>query len=134
MRLTPHFASLVAGMLAGVVLVLSCGDDSPNRADAASCDCPASEPPISGRIMNVDATQVIAPNSRSGQGAACPQGAVLLSGSCTTEAANPVRDVTLEQSGFYEADTANGWNCWFKNNENMPVTIKATARCLVPAQ
>lgn len=134
MRLTFHFASLVGGVLAGVVLVLSCGDDSPSRADAASCECPASEPPISGRVMNFDATLVIAANSRGAQGAACPQGATLLSGSCTTETLNPIRDLTLEQSGFHEPETASGWMCFFKNNENMPVTVKATARCLVPAQ
>lgn len=132
MRLNFHFASLVGGLLAGVVLVLSCGDDSPTRADAASCDCPASEPPLSGRITNIDVTQEIAPNSRGGNGAACPADAVLLSGSCTTAVINPIRNVTLEQSGFYES--GNGWHCEFKNNENTPVTIKATARCLVPAQ
>jgi hypothetical protein len=132
MRLSSKLVILIAGMLAGVTFVLSCGDDSPSHADAAMCDCPAAEPPIADRIMVVNNTSVVAANSRGGESAACPAGAVMLSGSCTTETINPLRDVTLEQSGFYANE--NGWHCEFKNNENTPVTIKVSARCLIPAQ
>ena len=132
MRSPTHLATLGAGLFAGIVLVLSCSDDSPGHADAASCDCPAAEPPLSGRITVVNQTQVIAANARGGQGASCPSGALLLSGSCTTETINPLRDVTLEQSGFFMQE--NSWQCWFKNNEAAPVTIKASVRCLVPTQ
>lgn len=131
MHLSSKLVILIAGMLAGIVFVLSCGDDSPGHADAATCDCPAAEPPIADRIMIANNTRVIAANSRGGEGAACPAGAVMLSGSCTTETINPLRDVTLEQSGFYTNE--NGWQCLFKNNENTPVTIKVSVRCLVPA-
>jgi hypothetical protein len=118
---------LIVGLLAGVVLVVSCGDDSPGRVDAATCNC---EAPIAGRIVIVNQTQVIPGNARGGQGGGCPTGAILLSGSCTTETINPLRDVTLEQSGFYEQE--DGWNCEFKNNEATPVTIKVSVRCLMP--
>jgi hypothetical protein len=131
MRVTSSAASLVAGLLAGFVLVLSCSDDSPGNVDAATCDCPASEPPLAGRIMVVDQTQVIAANSRGLQGAVCPEGALRLSGSCTTADSSPLRDVTLEQGGFYQ-DTPRSWNCFFKNNEAAPVTIKASVVCLMP--
>jgi hypothetical protein len=118
-------------MFAGAVLVLSCSDDSPGNVDAATCDCPATEPPLAGRIMIVDQTQVIPANSRSGQDAICPQGALRLSGSCTTAVVNPVRDVTLEQAGFF-ADDLRSWSCDFRNNEATPVTIKVSVVCLLP--
>jgi hypothetical protein len=130
MRITSSVALLLAGMLAGIVLVLSCSDDSPGKADAATCDCPAAEPPIAGRIMRFSNTRTIAAGSANGQGAACPQGAILLSGSCTNnESTGP--DLTLKQSGSYD-DASQGWSCDFKNNSAVPVTIKATAICLMP--
>ncbi len=132
MRVTSSFVTVVAGLFAGAILVLSCSDDSPGNVDAATCDCPAAEPPLAGRIMVVDQTQVIAANSRGLQGAACPQGSLRLSGSCTTADSSPVRDVTLEQSGFYRSDDQTGWNCHFKNNEATPVTIKVSIVCLMP--
>ena len=131
MRTTSPIAPLLAGMFAGIVLMLSCGDDSPDKADAAMCDCPAAEPPFSGRITIVNQTQIIAANNDGGQSAGCPQGAQLLSGSCTTDNVNPFRDVTLRQSGFY--GTEQGWNCEFRNNEATPVTVKASVVCLMPA-
>lgn len=132
MRQPTRFASLVVGVIVGVSFVLSCGDDSSVRADADSCNCPAAEPPIPARIVNASNTQDIAANARGGQGVGCPAGAKLLTGSCTTATLNPLRDVTLEQSGFYE-DTEEGWHCRFKNNENAPVTVKVTIRCLMEA-
>lgn len=131
MHSSSKLVTLTAGIFAGIVLVLACGDDSPSNVDAASCDCPPAEPPLMGRVMTVSQTQEIAGNARGGQGAACPDGAELLTGSCTTATVNPLRDVTLEQSGFYGDE--NGWSCWFKNNETTPVTIKVSVRCLVPA-
>ena len=123
--------SLIAGICAGIALVLSCGDDSPGRADAAACDCPAAEPPVAGRIAIVSNTRTIDANSSDGESVGCPDGAQLLSGSCTTANLNPVRDVTLMQSGFYAAE--QGWHCDFRNNEATPVTIKVSAICLKPS-
>jgi hypothetical protein len=132
MRIGSSVVSLIAGMFAGIVLLLSCSDDSPGHVDAATCDCPPAEPPVAARIMIVSQTRTIPANSRSSQGAQCPQGALRLEGSCTTADLNPVRDVTLEQAGFYEPNDTLGWNCFFKNNEATPVTIKASVVCLLP--
>jgi len=82
--------------------------------------------------MVVDQVQPIAANNRGGQSAKCPEGALRLSGSCTTATINPGRDVTLEQSGFYDASDQVARNCLFKNNEAAPVTIKASVTCLMP--
>jgi hypothetical protein len=130
MRITSSVVLLVAGMLAGIVLVLSCGDDSPGKADAAACDCPAAELPIAGRIMRFSNTQTIAAGSAGFRSAGCPQGGLLLSGSCTNNASS-LPDLTLQQSGSYD-DNQQGWECSFKNNSAVPVTIKATAICLMP--
>lgn len=141
MRVFSSFVLLVAGMLAGVAFVVSCGDDAPGRADAAAvdapavdatpmCDCPAAEPPLTDRFVVVTNTQVIPANDRGVQSASCPSGSQIMSGSCTTAAINPVRDVTLQQSGFY--DVTREWVCFFRNNEATPVTIKASAICLLP--
>lgn len=132
MPIARSFILVLAGLFAGVALVVSCSADSPSNADADTCNCPAAEPPIIGRITVVDAFQTIAANSTGGQGVECPERSVLLSGSCTTDTVNPLRDVTLSQSGFYDA--GREWNCEFKNNEATPVRIKVSVRCLAPAQ
>lgn len=131
MRKTPHLVTLLSGAVAGICFVLACGDDSSTHADAGSC--PPAEPPIAGRIVTKSLTSDIAANARGLANTACPTGAKLLTGSCTTATLNPLRDVTLEQSGFFE-DSYEGWGCFFKNNENAPVTIKVSIRCLMPAQ
>jgi hypothetical protein len=133
MRTSSFAATLLAGFLSGIALIISCGDDSPTRADAAICDCPALEPKIAGRVTVVDATNVIGPNERGGQGTFCPDGGIRLSGSCTTETLNPLRNVTLEQSGFYSKTDLEGWHCEFKNNESIEVTVKVSVVCLMPA-
>ena len=130
MRITSSLVLLLAGMLAGIVLVLSCGDNSPSKADAAPCDCPAAEPPLGGRLVRVSTTDTVAPNTNDFQSVGCPEGGLLISGSCTD--AEPQRsELTLQQSGFHSDDT-QGWVCYFKNNGLIPITIKATAICLVP--
>jgi hypothetical protein len=129
MRITSVIVLFFAGMLAGIVLVLSCGDNSPGKADADTCDCPAAEPPIAARIVRINQTAVVNSGSNAFHGAACPQGSLLISGSCTNETSSGP-DLTLQQSGVY--DNGQGWNCWFKNNSVSPVTIKVTAICLTP--
>ncbi len=130
MRITSSVVLLLAGMLAGIVLVMSCSDDSPGNADAATCDCPAAEPPVAGRLVRVSNTQIINPGSNLVQGAGCPGGGLLISGMCTNELVSSGADLTLQQSGT-EGD-AQSWYCWFKNNSASPVTIKVTAICLMP--
>ena len=135
---------LMTGAASGIASVLSCGDnlsvqanadadiDAPKVPDAApACDCPAAEPPLTGRFVVVSLTQVIAANAFGGQSAACPVGSQLISGSCTQDLVNPVPNLTLRQSGFYEI-APREWVCSFRNNEPFPVTIRASVICLKP--
>jgi hypothetical protein len=141
MRLTRSIVLVLSGMVAGLALAMSCGDDSHGKVDAATdapkadapavCDCPPAERPLAGRFVIVSQTQIIAGNATGGQATVCPTGAQVISGSCTTELGNPLRDVTLQQSGFY-TDPGGGWHCEFRNNEAIPVTIKVSAICLKP--
>jgi len=80
--------------------------------------------------MRVNNVADINPGSIGGQDAACPQGGLLISGSCTNVTSS-APDLTLQQSGFYR-DDSQGWGCTFKNNSASPVTIKVSAICLVP--
>ncbi len=130
MRVIPFRMPVAAVVFVGAALMLSCSDDSSGAVDAAICDCTGAEPPIAGRVVIVNQTQSIAANSVGSQDTGCPQGAQLLSGSCTTATVNPGRDVTLQQSGFYENE--QGWRCVFRNNEATPVTIKVSLICLMP--
>jgi hypothetical protein len=134
---------LMTGAVSGIAFVLSCGDNLSVRADAAIdapkapdaapiCDCPAAEPPLAGRFVVVNQTQVIAAMALGGQSALCPEGSRLISGSCTQDLVNPIPNLTLRQSGFY-AIAPREWFCDFRNNEPFPVTIRASAICLQPA-
>ena len=131
---------VLAGMIAGAAIVVSCSDDSPSRVDAAvdsppvdsaMCNCPAAEPPIAGRIVTASNTRVVAPDGVTVQSAVCPMGSQLLTGSCTGTDIGTLHDLTLVQSGI--ADTPRGWLCAFRNHETAPVTIKVQVICLQPA-
>jgi hypothetical protein len=52
-------------------------------------------------------------------------------GSCTTDLANPIRDVAMIESGYFTGPL--GWSCAFHNNEDTPVTIRVSLICLKPA-
>lgn len=136
---------LMTGAASGIVFVLSCGDnlsvkanadaavDAPKVPDATpTCDCPAAEPPLAGRFVTVSNTLIIAANNIGIQSALCPAGSQLISGSCTQDLLNPVPNLTLQQSGFFEIAPPE-WFCMFRNNEPFPVTIRASAICLNPA-
>ena len=143
MHVAKSILLLLSGATAGIAFVISCGDnwrlkadaaiDAPKSVDAAPvCDCPAAEPPLAGRLEVFSGTQVIAGNDTGLQGRACPAGTQLISGSCTTDFINPIRDVTLQQSGFFGMPPV-GWECLFRNNEATPVTIRVSVICLKPA-
>ena len=136
MNLVKHILALATGAAFGVVAVLSCSDNSPRHSDAATCDCPASEPPLAGRIIVQDSIATLGPmgGPDDGNGVAglgCPRGTQFLSGSCTNTTSN-VPDIVLKEAGF--TDNANpGWRCSFHNNTTQPIQIKATVICLKPA-
>ena len=120
----------MTGMVAGIMLVISCSDDSPGNADAATCDCPAAEPPLDGRLQVVKATAEVPANSNGGQGAQCPVGSQYLGGGCGA-INGQLPDIVLRQSA--PSTSGRGWYCEFRNNEPTPVTIEASVFCLVPA-
>jgi hypothetical protein len=130
------------GVACGVVFALSCGDNLSVKpaADAAvdafkvpdaapACDCPATEPPIAARFIVVNNTRTIPANGFSGQGAVCPMGSQPIFGSCTTDQLTPTRNMSLQQSGYY-AISPREWTCFFRNNEDVPVTLRVSITCL----
>jgi hypothetical protein len=136
MNLVKHVLVLATGAAFGVVAVLSCSDDSPRHSDAATCDCPTSEPPLVGRIIVQDDIQTLEPvggpdNGSGVAGIGCPPGTQLLSGSCSTTSMS-LSDITLRESGVPNGPTS-GWRCSFHNNTTSPIQIKATVVCLKPA-
>ena len=127
----------IAGASFAVAFMLSCGDSSPSRADAA-CECPASEPPLMGRFVTDGASTplTIQPGTVDRAVATCPEGAQLISGSCT--AANPSvipADLVLLESGTdppVPPAVPHAWGCSYKNTGTMPVDVRATVICLKP--
>ncbi len=130
MHFTRAASLVVSGAVVGIALVLSCGDDSPPKADAADpvCDCPAAEPPITGsRIVQVEATTTVPANDRGGADAGCPQGAIALGGGCAAEVGNAPQ-IVVEQSIPFDT----GWGCDWRNPTNSPIAVRAIVRCLKP--
>jgi len=127
------------GVVAGIALVLSCGgDNGPRLADAADapmCNCPAAEPPISSRIMEVKSDTATIPKglSHESRGIACPstpKQTVLIGGGCTIDYPSQLLgNVVLEES----APSENGWHCTWSNPTNLDVPVHVVVRCLVPA-
>jgi hypothetical protein len=125
-------AIAACGLLAGVVLVVSCSDDSPADADAAVCDCPAAEPPLNGRIVFVRASNPIQPGTGGFQGASCPVGATILGGAC--EVMNPDRAIQVSSSRV-DRTASHAYVCeWSARDAAVANTGTAEAICLVPAQ
>lgn len=128
----------IASAAAGALVVVACSDDSPGDADAAVCDCPAAEPPITAaRIHRVDGTVVAAVNTISSPGAECPAGEILLSGSCYIDDDQTGRELSLLASGAVPeeaAQAAAAWHCHFLNRSlTITATVRAQAFCLKPA-
>jgi|SRR5882724_5769971 len=132
MRLVSSVCMIGIGMVTGVILVLSCGSDSPRRVDAADapiCNCPASEPPLKSRITEVtDALTVPANGVMQIQSSVCPFGAIVLNGGCTANGGQPA-NIILEQS----APEGNGWFCSWRNPSNADIRANVVLHCLVPA-
>jgi hypothetical protein len=141
MRRTTSIAlTFTAGAAFGIAFVLSCSGDNHSVADAA-CNCPPSEPPLTGRIVTqVSSIITIAPGAVDSAAVACIDGAQLISvisGSCTTAILNDpnAANLVLIESGFFDKPPTlpHGWTCFFKNNGATPVDVKATAICLKPS-
>jgi hypothetical protein len=131
MKIINSIALLSIGAVFGVGMVLSCSNDSPHRSDAAACDCPASEPPIAGRLIFVEGLpQTLQAGEQDVATAACMPGTQFVSGTCTAGNPNVLEDIQVQQFGFNQATSV--WFCAFKNNELTAAQVKATAVCLKP--
>ena len=132
MRPANSVLTLIAGALGGVAFVLSCGDDSPKHVDAGdagACSCPAAEPPIASRIMEVVGVRDVPANSmQQSHGVGCPPDAIVLTGGCDG-GEGQVPDIILEQS----APGTGGWHCSWRNPSNAIIPVRAIVHCLMPA-
>jgi hypothetical protein len=136
-KFVPTVFTLAVGAAFGVAFILSCSDGSPHKVDAGTCDCPASEPPLTGRFVTVTSgpSAPIAPGAIGPVGVTCPVGSQFISGSCTTAALNPLpANLQLMEAGYFDDPPSlpTGWNCEFLNNGPTPVTVTARALCLKP--
>jgi len=120
----------LAGAALACVLILSCGNDSPGSADAATCDCPAAEPPLSGRIVRVTETVALAAQDIGGTGASCAAGATLLGGGCALQTLDDRVTVSYTSP---DVGGAESWTCSWNNPTTDANTGIATAICLMPA-
>jgi hypothetical protein len=130
-RMKTLVASLGSFVL-GLALVLSCSDDSPPDADAAVCDCPVGEAPItSSRIVReTSAPAALAVNGSSIASTACTRG-IAISGSCDLDANTAMYlDVQLVEAGMYEN---NAWVCRWSNKSVQATSGTASVMCLMPA-
>lgn len=145
MHIARSILLLIAGAASGIAFVLSCGDnlsvkanadaavDASRAPDAAPiCDCPPAEPPLTGRFVTINKTWTIPANATDVQSAGCPEGSQLITGSCTQDLVNPIRNLTLRQVGFF-AVAPREWHCFFRNNEPFAVMLRVSVICLKPA-
>ena len=120
----------LTGAALACALILSCGNDSPGDADAATCDCPAAEPPLAGRIVRVSETVALAAQDSGGTNASCATGATLLGGGCDLQTGNDRITVSYASP---DGGGAEAWNCGWNNPTTTANTGIATAICLMPA-
>lgn len=117
----------------GVGMVVSCGDDSSGGIDAAdataACDCPASEPPLAGRIARFRIDNPLSPGSAGVSAAFCPDGGIALGGACEIRILDA--NVTLMSASF---TTGEGYRCdWETAGATMQHIGTAEVVCLLPA-
>lgn len=123
-------ATLLMGAVGATALIVACSDDSPGDADAAVCDCPAAEPPLTGRIAQVrGADATLAANGSQVGVATCPAGATLMSGWC--ELTNASAQAALVSAGPFPGQPQT-WTCEWANYNAGTATVHAVAYCLTP--
>jgi hypothetical protein len=126
------------GVASAVGVLLSCSDDSPTDADAAACDCPASEKPITqSRIVRSNGNVATVGTSGGISAAQCPDGGIVLTGGCY-EINDPFgSSLMLGASGPAPggvSEVATGWRCVYERNASgMDATAQAQVVCLMPA-
>ncbi len=130
MTLARTLALFLAGGIVGAVTIVACGDDSPDDADAqTTCDCPAAEPPLTGRVVHRSTTEEIPPTAITGFAGGCEDGEILISGGCTQSTGAPV--VLVENGPATSSEST--WVCRWNNADTNAAMVTATAICLQPA-
>lgn len=132
--------AVVAAAFAGALIVVACSDDTPHDADAAVCDCPTAEAPITAsRINRVESGYAsVAPNDVGVPSVDCPASEVLISGGCEIGVDNSAGRIVLAQShprSVPVGGPSTGWSCFFRNDGGTGAAeVRAVALCLAPAQ
>jgi hypothetical protein len=132
---TRFLLGLSCGVITGLVVVVACGDDSPQSIDAAplECNCPAAEPPLAGRVVRVESRGDIAAIALGGAGLRCPPDGIPLGGSCSLVQLDGIEQVRLVTAGDPVEDSPTQWACTWFNESNALVTGVASLNCLMPA-
>jgi len=122
---------LAVGAVGGIALIVACSDDSPTDADAAVCDCPAAEPPLTGRIVALRASAPIVAGSAGSTSVACPAGSTILGGACEVE--TPDSAILLMESRFFRTGNPQYACRWSALEATVANTGTAEVICLTPA-
>lgn len=132
------FATVIASVSATFVFFFACSDDGGSLIDAAAdggtCNCPAAEPPLAGRLTVV---RTNLPDEGGTPGtvaiaAQCPDNAELLGGGCGVLGAGE-QTLTLYRS-TRTSESPFAYRCGWNNPTGATVTIEAWASCLAPPQ
>ena len=132
------FATVIASVAATFVFFFACSDDGGSpmdaAADAGTCNCPAAEPPLAGRltIVTMSVPDQGGTPGTVGVGAQCPDNAELLGGGCNVTGPG-ANTLTLYASARPPAGPF-GYSCRWNNPTGATVTIEAWASCLAPPQ
>lgn len=129
MKRVSWFVPLIAGAVLGIGVIVACSDDSPGDADAAACNCPAAEPPLTGRVVRTRGTGPIDANGVGVAGAGCNGGGILLGGSCRLMSGN--RSIYLTEAGA-DVGGAHLYYCKWSSASGVADTGIAEAVCLMP--
>jgi hypothetical protein len=126
-----HVSPGIVVALAVAALFVACSDggSASGDADTVACDCEPAEPPLAGRIVQVE-ERLTAATFGLDVTTACPDGATLLGGGCDLVGLGAV---LLIQSGSRDGGP-HTWQCSWVNESGSPdVTVVAWATCLLPA-
>ena len=132
MKKLNSLALLAVGAVGGIALIVACSDDSPTDADAAVCDCPAAEPPLTGRIVAVRASAAIVPGNGGVVSVGCPANSTILGGACEVETTDA--SILLMESRFFRTGAPQYVCRWSAIDATIANTGTAEAICLTPAQ
>jgi hypothetical protein len=128
---------LVVGGVAGVALVVACDDDAAlpdaRAADAATCNCPAAEPPLAGRIIYVEQTKPVGTGGVTAR-ANCGLTGIAIGGSCRFKQGSftPILPGSI-LAGDLSDPVNSAYSCTIPGlGDPVDDEVTATAVCLLP--